>query len=95
MGAGGEEHWNGERETGNRGRTAGRWWRRGGQPGCGQPGIGKLVANDFKYVSSLEEEDLLSGSVWVVQEYLNPNPKFRVPEFLDIVKPVVISSIDS
>jgi hypothetical protein len=24
MGAGGEEHWNGERETGNRGRTAGR-----------------------------------------------------------------------
>jgi hypothetical protein len=37
---------------------------------------GLLVANDFKYVSSLEEEDLLSGSVWVVRKYLNPNSKF-------------------
>jgi hypothetical protein len=31
--------------------------------------------------------------VWVVREY--PNPKFRVPEFSGIVKPVVISGIDS
>jgi hypothetical protein len=33
--------------------------------------------------------------VRVVREYPNPNPKFRVPEFLGIAKPVVISSIDS
>jgi hypothetical protein len=32
-------------------------------------------------------------TVRVVQEYLNP--KFRVPEFSDIIKPVVISDIDS
>jgi hypothetical protein len=31
--------------------------------------------------------------VRVVQEY--PNPKFRVPEFLGIAKPVVISGINS
>jgi hypothetical protein len=31
--------------------------------------------------------------VWVVREY--PNPKFRVPEFSGIEKPVVISGIDS
>jgi hypothetical protein len=31
--------------------------------------------------------------VWVVRVY--PNPKFRVPEFSGIVKPVVISGIDS
>jgi hypothetical protein len=31
--------------------------------------------------------------VRVVRE--NPNPKFRVPEFSDIAKPVVISGIDS
>jgi hypothetical protein len=30
--------------------------------------------------------------VRVVREY--PNPKFRVPEFLDIAKTVVISGID-
>jgi hypothetical protein len=33
--------------------------------------------------------------VRVVREYPNPNPKFRVPEFLGIAKPVVISGIDS
>jgi hypothetical protein len=33
--------------------------------------------------------------VRVVREYPNPNPKFRVPEFSDIAKPVVISGIDS
>jgi hypothetical protein len=32
-------------------------------------------------------------TIRVVREY--PNPKFRVPEFLGIVKPVVISVIDS
>jgi hypothetical protein len=31
--------------------------------------------------------------VWVVREY--PNPKFWVPEFSGIEKPVVISGIDS
>jgi hypothetical protein len=31
----------------------------------------------------------------IVREYPNPNPKFRVPEFSGIVKPVVISGIDS
>jgi hypothetical protein len=31
--------------------------------------------------------------VWVVRE--NPNPKFRVPEFSGIAKPIVISGIDS
>jgi hypothetical protein len=30
-----------------------------------------------------------------VREYPNPNPKFRVPEVSGIVKPVVISGIDS
>jgi hypothetical protein len=33
--------------------------------------------------------------VRIVREYLNPNLKFRVPEFSGIVKTVVISSIDS
>jgi hypothetical protein len=33
-----------------------------------------------------------SGSSWI---YPNPNPKFRVPEFSGIVKPIVISGIDS
>jgi hypothetical protein len=33
--------------------------------------------------------------VRVVREYPNPNPKFRVPEFSGITKPVVISGIDS
>jgi hypothetical protein len=33
--------------------------------------------------------------VRVVREYPNPNPKFRVPEFSGIAKPVVISGIDS
>jgi hypothetical protein len=33
-------------------------------------------------------------TVWVVREYPNPNPKFWVPGFLGIVKPVVISVID-
>jgi hypothetical protein len=33
--------------------------------------------------------------VRIVREYLNPNPKFRVPEFSGIAKPVVISGIDS
>jgi hypothetical protein len=32
-------------------------------------------------------------TVRVVREY--PNPKFQVPEFSGIVKPVVISGIDS
>jgi hypothetical protein len=32
--------------------------------------------------------------VRVVREYPNPNPKFRVPDFSGIVKPVVISGID-
>jgi hypothetical protein len=32
--------------------------------------------------------------VRVVREYPNPNPKFRVPEFSGIEKPVVISGID-
>jgi hypothetical protein len=31
--------------------------------------------------------------VQVVREYPNPNPKFRVPEFSGIAKPVVISGI--
>jgi hypothetical protein len=34
-------------------------------------------------------------TVRVVWEYLNLNPKFRVPEFSGIVKPIVISGIDS
>jgi hypothetical protein len=34
-------------------------------------------------------------TVRVVRKYRNPNPKFRVLEFLGIVKPVVISGIDS
>jgi hypothetical protein len=34
-------------------------------------------------------------TVQVVREYPNPNPEFRVPEFQGIVKPVVISGIDS
>jgi hypothetical protein len=33
--------------------------------------------------------------VRVVREYPNPNPKFRVPEFSVIAKPVVISGINS
>jgi hypothetical protein len=33
--------------------------------------------------------------VRVVREYPNPNPKFWVPEFSGIEKPVVISGIDS
>jgi hypothetical protein len=33
--------------------------------------------------------------VRVVREYPNPNPKFWVPEFSGIAKPVVISGIDS
>jgi hypothetical protein len=33
--------------------------------------------------------------VRVVREYLNLNPKFRVPEFSGIVKTVVISGINS
>jgi hypothetical protein len=33
--------------------------------------------------------------VRVVREYPNPNPKFRVPEFSGITKPVVISGINS
>jgi hypothetical protein len=32
--------------------------------------------------------------VRVVREYPNPNPKFRVPEFSGIAKPVVILGID-
>jgi hypothetical protein len=32
-------------------------------------------------------------TIRVVQEY--PNSKFRVPEFLGIIKPVVVSGIDS
>jgi hypothetical protein len=32
-------------------------------------------------------------TIRVVREY--PNPKFQVPEFSGIVKPVVISGIDS
>jgi hypothetical protein len=31
----------------------------------------------------------------IVREYPNLNPKFRVPEFSGIVKPIVISGIDS
>jgi hypothetical protein len=31
----------------------------------------------------------------VVREYPNPNPKFWVPEFSGIAKPIVISGIDS
>ena len=31
---------------------------------------------------------------WLVREYPNPKPKIRVPEFLGIVKPVVISYIN-
>jgi hypothetical protein len=34
-------------------------------------------------------------TVRVVWEYPNPNPKFWVPEFSGIVKPVVISGINS
>jgi hypothetical protein len=34
-------------------------------------------------------------SVRVVREYPNPNLKFWVPDFSSIVKPVVISGIDS
>jgi hypothetical protein len=34
-------------------------------------------------------------TVRVVREYPNPNPKFQVLEVSDIVKPVVISDIDS
>jgi hypothetical protein len=34
-------------------------------------------------------------TVWVVREYPNLNPKFRIPEFLGIVKPFVILGIDS
>jgi hypothetical protein len=33
--------------------------------------------------------------VRIVRESPNPNPKFQVPGFLGIVKPVVISGIDS
>jgi hypothetical protein len=33
--------------------------------------------------------------VRIVREYPNPNPKFRVPKFSNIVKLVVISGIDS
>jgi hypothetical protein len=38
------------------------------------------------------EADTIVRVVW---EYPNPNPKFRVPEFSGIAKPVVISGIDS
>jgi hypothetical protein len=34
-------------------------------------------------------------TIRVVREYPNLNTKFRVPEFSGIVKPVVISGIDS
>jgi hypothetical protein len=34
-------------------------------------------------------------TIRVVWEYPNPNPKFRVPEFSGIVKPLVIPGIDS
>jgi hypothetical protein len=38
------------------------------------------------------EADTIVRVVW---EYPNPNSKFRVPEFLGIAKPVIISGIDS
>jgi hypothetical protein len=34
-------------------------------------------------------------TVRVVREYLNPNPKFRVPKFSGIIKPVVILGFNS
>jgi hypothetical protein len=33
--------------------------------------------------------------VRIVREYSNPNPKFWLPDFLDIIKPVVIPNIGS
>jgi hypothetical protein len=37
----------------------------------------------------------VDSTVRVVRKYLNPNPKFWVSEVSGIVKPVVISGIDS